>query len=95
MANWRENKTLHVVLVLVVFSCTGLTVARLGAVIAEAVGLERFSFLWWMMWIVALLPIYNVFLLIYAWIFGKYTFFRAKQKKMISRMMFWKKKQKP
>ncbi|MEM0999664.1 MAG: DUF6787 family protein [Bacteroidota bacterium] len=89
MSNWRQNKTLHVVLVLTVFTCTGFTVAWLGRQIVEALGFERFSLEYWLMWIFAMLPIYNVIILGYAFIFGKYTFFRNKQKKTWKRMKGW------
>jgi hypothetical protein len=74
-----QNKALHLVLVLVVFTCTGFTVAWLGRQIVEAIDVERFSLAYWLIWIFAMLPIYNVILLGYAFLFGKFTFFRAKQ----------------
>lgn len=86
------HKAVHVTVILIVFSCTGLTVARLGAWLADWAGLEKYGLLWWLMWIVALLPLYNVLLIMYATIFGKYRFFREKQKKMWRRMTGWMRK---
>ena len=89
---WSENKVVHVILVLVVFSCTGLSVARIGAWLTESVGFQRFSFAYWMLWIVALLPVYNVLLLCYAFIFGKFNYFREKQRRTWRKLTGWMRK---
>jgi uncharacterized BrkB/YihY/UPF0761 family membrane protein len=87
--NWKENRAVHLVLVLVVFTCTGLSIARIGVWIAEWAEFERFSLSYWLMWIVGLLPVYNVLLLVFAFIFGKYRYFREKQKRMWRRVTKW------
>jgi hypothetical protein len=89
---WREKKAVHVTLILLVFTCTGLTIARLGVWIAHLAGFERFSVAYWLMWIFGLLPIYNVLLLIYAALFGKYQYFREKQKRTWRFLTGWLKK---
>lgn len=81
-----QPKWLHTLLVLVVFTCTGLTVAWLGRQLTGWMGIERFSWQYWLFWVVGLLPIYQVILLIYAFLFGKYSYFRAKQLKLWRRM---------
>lgn len=86
---WKElweKKWVHIAVVLIVFSCTGLTVARVGVWLSQALGFERFGFAYWMLWIFGLLPIYNVILLCYAFLFGKYRFFREKQKRSWARI---------
>lgn len=91
MSESSQNKTPHIILVLAVFSITGLTVARLGVWLTYQCGAERFSSLYWMIWIFGLLPLYNVVLLLVAAIFGKYPYFRAKQKKTWQRIAgFWR-----
>lgn len=90
--DWRSHKVVHVVLILLVFTCTGLSVARIGGWLAEWAGFERFSLAYWLMWIVALLPVYNVLLLVFAFIFGKYAYFRAKQRRMWQKMTGWMRK---
>lgn len=79
MSDWRDNKVVDVILILLVFTCTGFTVAWLGRQLVEAIAIERFSVGYWLIWIFAMLPIYNVIILGYAFIFGKFSFFRAKQ----------------
>lgn len=87
----NQAKWLHWTLVLLMFACTGFTVARLGAWILNYFEWERFSWQYWLMWL-WLLPIYNLILLGYGWIFGKSSYVRQKQRrywKWISRL--WRK----
>ncbi|MFN8397418.1 MAG: DUF6787 family protein [Bacteroidia bacterium] len=86
---FKERKWVHWTLVLLVFTCTGLSVARIGGWLAEVAGFKRFSLEYWLMWILALLPVYNVLLLCYAFVFGKFVYFREKQKRMWRRMTGW------
>jgi uncharacterized BrkB/YihY/UPF0761 family membrane protein len=89
---WREKRPVHVILILLVFTCTGLTVARLGILLTQLAGIERFSLGYWLVWIFGLLPIYNVILLVYAAIFGKYRFFRDKQRRTWRILTGWLRK---
>lgn len=90
--DWREQKVVHVVLILLVFTCTGLTVARLGIWLTHWVGIERFSLGYWLFWIFGLLPLYNVILLVYAFVFGKFQYFREKQRRTWRFLTRWTKK---
>ena len=85
MENWRENKIIHWTLVLAVFAITGSTIARLGTFITVEVGHEKYGWLWWVM-LVVLLPVYSGLLLLVAFLFGKYEYFKAKQMKMWGRI---------
>lgn len=93
MPGFFEKKWVNVTIILLVFTCTGLTVARLGVLITGALGFERFSWEYWLVWIFGLLPIYQVILLIYAFIFGKFQYFKAKQLKLWRRITGQQKKQ--
>lgn len=75
-----QNKTLHYVLILLMFACTGFSIARLGSVLMDWLAIERFSWQYWTMWI-ALLPVYNVVLLLFSIVFGKFDYVRNKQRK--------------
>jgi len=86
---WKDHKVVHVILVLLVFTCTGLSVARIGSWLAQWAGFERFSLSYWLMWIVALLPLYNVLLLCFAFLFGKFRYFREKQRRMLRKVGQW------
>jgi cytochrome c oxidase subunit IV len=76
----KQAKWLHWTLVLLMFACTGLTVARLGAWIMQQMAWERFSWQYWLMWI-GLLPIYNLILLAFGFVFGKSKYVRDKQRR--------------
>lgn len=93
MKEFLNNKWVHLILVLVVFACTGTTVARLDNWLTQLMGYEKYSWVWWLL-LVGLLPVYNVLLLLFGFIFGKYAYFREKQKKMWKRMFGWAMKKK-
>lgn len=91
MSGWRDNKVIHWILVLAVFACTGTSVARIDDFLTVWMGYEKYSWVWWVL-LVALLPVYNGLLLVFGFIFGKFKYFREKQKKMWKRMFGWTKK---
>jgi hypothetical protein len=76
---WKDRKWVHVTLILCVFICTGTSTARIGSFLVEWLGITRFSLAYWLLFVVGLLPIYNVILLPFAWLFGKFRYFRDKQ----------------
>jgi uncharacterized BrkB/YihY/UPF0761 family membrane protein len=82
---WAHPAT-HFIVIMLVFAITGTAVARLSGPITQLLGVEKFSFFYWMIWIFVLFPIYQVTLLCVALIFCKYTYFREKQRKLFSRI---------
>ena len=81
-----KNKTfIHWVQVLSVFTLTGFSAAFIGREVVEGLGIARFSWLYWVIWIIGIFPIYNILLLGFAYLLGKYSYFREKQLKL------WKK----
>ena len=83
MKEFLNNKWVHWTVVLLVFACTGTTTARIDNWLTELLGYEKYHLVWWLL-LVALLPVYNVLLLGFGWIFGKYDYFREKQRKLCS-----------
>ena len=81
LRRFLEHKVVHVVLILVVFSLTGSSAMRISNFFTDWIGWERSSLVRWVFMLVAIFPIYNVLLLGFAFIFGKYDWFRAKQLK--------------
>ncbi len=80
---WKLEGIGQVVLVLTVFACTGFTVLFLKKPI---VGLivdngEYYTF-FTVLYYIFILPIYNIILLAYGFLFGQFTFFWAFEKKM-------------
>lgn len=85
---WNLTSTWQVVIVLIVFACTGTTVLLI----------KRPLFAWWFpegdkpLWAsityyVLILPVYNVFLLFYGFIFGQFKFFWEFEKRFVSRLI--------
>lgn len=91
---WGLTSTWQVVIVLIVFALTGTTIARINQPLAHLVGITSDSpmGLRWGFAIVIILPLYQVVLLIYGFIFGQFRFFWEFEKKMVQRMAFWRRR---
>lgn len=88
MKEFLDKKWVHWTLVLLVFACTGTTTARIDNWLTELLGFEKYHLVWWLLLIV-LLPVYNLLLLCFGFIFGKYTYFRTKSRKTWRWMFGW------
>jgi hypothetical protein len=84
---WHVKSAWQVIIILIVFACTGFTVMFIKPVITEWLFHENhpgwFSILYW----VLILPIYNLFLLFYGFVFGQFQFFWAFEKRFFSRII--------
>lgn len=69
-------------IILLVFSVTGSTAAILPRYLMPWLGLERGTWQYILAYILIITPIYQVLLLVYAFIFGKFSYFYEKQKKL-------------
>ncbi len=82
---WGLESMLQVMMVLIVFACTGFTVLLIKKPIVNFItGGEpstTFTVFYWLM----IFPIYNVILLFYGSVFGQFQFFWAYEKRMINR----------
>ncbi len=85
-AKWGLTSMYQVIMVLIVFACTGFTVLYLKRPVValfsedgEASG--WFTFFYYLL----ILPIYNVILLFYGFVFGQFQFFLSYEKRMLSR----------
>ncbi|MBL7842983.1 MAG: prolipoprotein diacylglyceryl transferase [Cyclobacteriaceae bacterium] len=86
-SRWNLKSTGQVVLVLIVFACTGTTVLLI----------KRPLFAYWfpdgekpvwatITYFILILPVYNVFLLFYGFVFGQFRFFWDFEKRFFSRI---------
>jgi Na+/pantothenate symporter len=86
-ARWGMEHRYQVWLILVVFACTGLTVMFLKPVV---VGLfvepGESNLLFSVLYYVLILPVYNVILLVYGFIFGLFQFFWEFEKRTFRRI---------
>ncbi len=83
---WQLKSAGQVIIILIVFACTGFTVMGIKPWITEVIFQDMhplwFSILYWLL----ILPIYNLFLLIYGFIFGQFKFFWAFEKRFFNRI---------
>jgi hypothetical protein len=86
---WKLDSLLQVVLVLVVFACTGFTILFIKNPILDFLGIERGGgqgFLNTVLYLLLVLPLYQIILLIYGFIFGQFNFFWEKEKQIFRRI---------
>jgi hypothetical protein len=83
---WHVKSTLHVLIILLVFACTGFTVMFIKPFLLDLFFKDGksplFSILYW----VLILPVYNLFLLFYGFIFGQLRFFWEFEKRLFRRI---------
>lgn len=85
-ARWQLNSTYQVVIVLIVFACTGFTIfflkKPLFALFSEG------EIPWWfsLLYYIFILPVYNLVLLAYGFLFGQFRFFWEFEKRMFKRI---------
>ena len=84
---WKVGSLLQVVIILVVFACTGFTVLFLKRPLFDYL-FEASEVPVWatIVYYVLILPVYNVFLLFYGFVFGQFRFFWNFEKRFFSRL---------
>ncbi len=83
---WKLNNIWQVVIVLIVFACTGFTVLFIKKPILHwLAGDEGSSTLATILYYIFILPVYNVILLGYGFLFGQFQFFWAFEKRFMER----------
>ena len=84
---WKVKSTYQVIIILVVFACTGTTVALIARPLLQAI-FEPGEVPTWatVLYYVLILPIYNLILLVYGFIFGQFGFFWNFEKRFFSRL---------
>ncbi|SMD32224.1 hypothetical protein SAMN04488029_0567 [Reichenbachiella faecimaris] len=86
-SRWKLKSLAQVVWVLIAFACTGFTVMFLKTPIVNWIGgSEGNDALLTIVYYIFILPIYNIILLIYGFVFGQFAFFWDFEKKMWYRM---------
>jgi len=87
-AKWKLQSLWQVVWVLVAFACTGTTVLLIKEPIFALLGvnMEEGGFWKTVLYLLLVLPLYQVLLLVYGFIFGQFGFFWEKEKQFLKRM---------
>ena len=86
---WGIDSTFQVFIILIVFSCTGFTALYVKKFFFTWLGVEATDPFWYRttIWLITVLPAYQVLLLIYGTLFGQFNFFWGFLKKTFGRMV--------
>ena len=86
-SRWKLDNMRQVIFILMAFACTGFTVMFLKTPIVQWItGSESNQTLFTIIYYLLILPIYNLILLIFGFIFGQFAFFWEFEKRMWYRM---------
>ena len=92
---WNLKSATQVVIVLIVFACTGFTILfikkPLLTWLAGEQGNTTFASV---LYYIFILPLYNVVLLVYGFLFGQFQFFWEFEKRFMERFFSWLKREK-
>ncbi len=85
---WGIDSTFQVIIILVVFSVTGSAAVYVKKIIFDLLGIDAETSLWFKipMYIITIVPSYQILLLIIGTILGQHKFFYNFQKKSIGRI---------
>ena len=87
-AKWGLNSVLQVVLILIVFALTGMTVVWARPIIFKLLGIENAGgWLKTISYLVLVFPLYQCLLLFYGFVFGQFSFFWEKEKKLVKAVL--------
>lgn len=81
---WGLGSIWQVLLVLIVFACTGLTVMYIKNPLLELLGIDMSKGGYWknFLYFLFVLPLYQIILLFYGFLFGQFEFFWEKEKRL-------------
>ncbi|MCM0059511.1 MAG: hypothetical protein NBV57_01520 [Algoriphagus sp.] len=86
-SKWQLKSLTQVLLVLLVFACTGTTILLIKNPILAFFGIERGGgFMNTLAYLLLVLPLYQIMLLAYGFIFGQFHFFWKKEKQLVKRI---------
>jgi len=85
---WEIKSTWQVVIILIVFSCTGFSVLYVEKLVYDFLDLPKVNhwYISMLLFMVITLPLYNLLLLFYGFIFGQFRFFWNFEKRFFSRI---------
>ena len=84
---WNLGSTMQVIIVLIVFACTGFTILFIKKPLLQFLaGSRGDTVIASILYYILILPLYNVILLAYGFLFGQFSFFWAFEKKLLKRL---------
>jgi len=81
---WNVNSGLQVLLIIIVFACTGYSIIGIKHLLGITFSTPLF---YRVTYYIAVLPIYNILLLGYGWLFGQFQFFFNFEKRFFGRIV--------
>ena len=86
---WGVKSLAQVIVILIVFSLTGMTVVLIKPLIFELFGFNDSTSFWLktVTYLSLIFPMYQILILVYGFIFGQFNFFWQKEKKLFSFLM--------
>ena len=86
---WKVNTLWQVCIILIVFACTGFSIYFLKKPLLHFFVRDQVGRSFWasVLYYILILPLYNVLLLAYGFIFGQFDFFWAFEKKLFARIL--------
>ena len=84
---WKTGSTFQVIIILAVFSCTGLTVVYLMKPVLKSFFGDDIPDWARLIYAVLILPVYNILLLLYGFIFGQFHFFWNFEKRFFGKLL--------
>ncbi len=91
----RWKTIFNYAIILLIFALTGTTAAWAPRLLMPLTGLEKGTWAYIVVYFVLITPIYQVLLLIYAFIFGRFHYFWSKQKLLFRKLFGWLKTSPP
>lgn len=82
---WKVKSAVQVVLILVTFAATGSTVVYISKPLLNWIFSGDIPLWGRVSYYILILPVYNLFLLFYGFIFGQFQFFWAFEKRFLAR----------
>ena len=86
---WVVDQRWEMIAIFIVFAITGSVSAKFAEPLTHFIGIDRETHSGWIYWpirILIILPIYQVLLVLFGWLFGQFRFFWDFEKKMLKRM---------
>lgn len=92
---WKLKSIWEVIIVLIVFACTGFTVLYIKRPLLHLLAGDSASSLSaTIIYYILILPVYNIILLLYGFILGQFSFFWEFEKRFFKRIAGWMTKRK-
>lgn len=84
-SRWNIDTNKQLFIILLVFSVTGSSAAKLAAPITDLLGITRDLgwYIYWPIRILIIFPVYQVLLVFFGWVFGEFDFFWTFEKRML------------